>query len=745
MNNKLAFFNKLEEIYLGAEIKEMNDNSGFTNLLSIKKKYFEKVQKEILAEKVDDEVYNKLYTFFDVYLNETGTPYFNSTPVYKNVSARVYSNNDDTALFYKTRDLYYVKSDAIYKSLEINVRDYVLFFDAADWVQSADNSKNLLEIRFEKLEKNRLCFKVLNKTQKQFAQLKNVFKQNSNEFGKEFLEAISSLNITEDEIRKAIRDYKKQNEVDFFVHKDARKFLKEQFNQYLYNYLFDDENIDVWSEDRIKQIKNIKNIAFKTIDLIADFENELRAMWLKPKFAKNTNYIISFNEIVKRLGLEYAKSIVSKKQRDEWVELEAVSEAKPEKLDENAFYPIDTKYLKTEDKYRILSSIENLDDALCGEVIKADNFQVLNTLKNKYHGCMDLIYIDPPFNTGSDFVYKDKFQDSTWLTLMENRLSLGREWLSNQGSFYLHLDHNANYLGRILMNGIFGRENFRNDIIWQYFMGGKGNKEFGRKHDTILFYSKVEKANIFNKFKIKRYLDFVPSMKDESKDAESGKDEIGYYSTVACPDVWSIKSLFNMSKEYLNFDTQKTEELLQRIIKASSNVNSWVCDFFSGSGTTIVTAYKMKRRFLGVEMGAHFYDVILPRIKKAMYGFVCGISETLGSEVNKGGIVRYYELETYEDVLKNAEYVNDEQGLIDYMKSNKMIKNLDKGQTIKLNLADYYKNIDIFTSISNITGSKIVKLDEHSCIFDDGAVINDCNLDLAKYPFLKQYIYWSSK
>ena len=745
MNNKLAFFNKLEEIYLGAEIKEMNDNSGFTNLLSIKKKYFEKVQKEILAEKVDDEVYNKLYTFFDVYLNETGTPYFNSTPVYKNVSARVYSNNDDTALFYKTRDLYYVKSDAIYKSLEINVRDYVLFFDAADWVQSADNSKNLLEIRFEKLEKNRLCFKVLNKTQKQFAQLKNVFKQNSNEFGKEFLEAISSLNITEDEIRKAIRDYKKQNEVDFFVHKDARKFLKEQFNQYLYNYLFDDENIDVWSEDRIKQIKNIKNIAFKTIDLIADFENELRAMWLKPKFAKNTNYIISFNEIVKRLGLEYAKSIVSKKQRDEWVELEAVSEAKPEKLDENAFYPIDTKYLKTEDKYRILSSIENLDDALCGEVIKADNFQVLNTLKNKYHGCMDLIYIDPPFNTGSDFVYKDKFQDSTWLTLMENRLSLGREWLSNQGSFYLHLDHNANYLGRILMNGIFGRENFRNDIIWQYFMGGKGNKEFGRKHDTILFYSNVEKANIFNKFKIKRYLDFVPSMKDESKDAESGKDEIGYYSTVACPDVWSIKSLFNMSKEYLNFDTQKTEELLQRIIKASSNVNSWVCDFFSGSGTTIVTAYKMKRRFLGVEMGSHFYDVILPRIKKAMYGFVCGISETLGSEVNKGGIVRYYELETYEDVLKNAEYVNDEQGLIDYMKSNKMIKNLDKGQTIKLNLADYYKNIDIFTSISNITGSKIVKLDEHSCIFDDGAVINDCNLDLAKYPFLKQYIYWSSK
>ena len=635
-----------------------------------------------------------------------------------------------------------------------------MFFDAADWVQSADNSKNLLEIRFEKLEKNRLCFKVLNKTQKQFAQLKNVFKQNSNEFGKEFLEAISSLNITEDEIRKAIRDYKKQNEVDFFVHKDARKFLKEQFNQYLYNYLFDDENIDVWSEDRIKQIKNIKNIAFKTIDLIADFENELRAMWLKPKFAKNTNYIISFNEIVKRLGLEYAKSIVSKKQRDEWVELEAVSEAKPEKLDENAFYPIDTKYLKTEDKYRILSSIENLDDALCGEVIKADNFQVLNTLKNKYHGCMDLIYIDPPFNTGSDFVYKDKFQDSTWLTLMENRLSLGREWLSNQGSFYLHLDENADYLGRVLMNSILGRESFCNNIIWNY--GAVGSKPKGKFHDshhTILFYEINRELSIFNgDFKpLKRSADY--NLIDENgryyqetvRQREDGTTyvwrnympEEGVLVTSVWDDIFYVRA---NSKECIpHAITQKPEKLLQRIIKASSNVNSWVCDFFSGSGTTIVTAYKMKRRFLGVEMGSHFYDVILPRIKKAMYGFVCGISETLGSEVNKGGIVRYYELETYEDVLKNAEYVNDEQGLIDYMKSNKMIKNLDKGQTIKLNLADYYKNIDIFTSISNITGSKIVKLDEHSCIFDDGAVINDCNLDLAKYPFLKQYIYWSSK
>ena len=111
-----------------------------------------------------------------------------------------------------------------------------------------------------------------------------------------------------------------------------------------------------------------------------------------------------------------------------------------------------------------------------------------------------------------------------------------------------------------------------------------------------LFYSNTKKGNIFNKIKIKRYLDFKPSLKDDSADAQMGKDDIGYYSTVSCPDVWPIKGVFNMSQEYIDFNTQKPEILLHRIITVSSLPKSLILDYFSGSGTTIATSHKMGRK-----------------------------------------------------------------------------------------------------------------------------------------------------
>lgn len=157
---------------------------------------------------------------------------------------------------------------------------------------------------------------------------------------------------------------------------------------------------------------------------------------------------------------------------------------------ENEFLPLDTIYFKD-----LEEEIKNLfsEDEINGTLIKSENYQALNSLKNRYKGTIDCIYIDPPFNTGSDFAYIDKFQDSTWLSLMHNRLELAYDFLSPQGSFYLHLDNNANYLGRMLLNDIFGKENFRNEIIWYYSnkMANSGNS-FAKNTETILNYSKNE-------------------------------------------------------------------------------------------------------------------------------------------------------------------------------------------------------------------------------------------------------------
>ena len=165
MDYKKAFYSKLEDCYLGTKIKQAQSKlntaqSGWTNLLMIKERYFTHIkahlEARIKALVGDDsietnDIYNKLYTFFDNYLNETGTPFFTDTPIYKNIYAKIYSNSKDTSLFYKTQNLYYVKSDTLYQSLilQSNTGKFSLYFDANEFKQNADNNKNKVIFKFD--------------------------------------------------------------------------------------------------------------------------------------------------------------------------------------------------------------------------------------------------------------------------------------------------------------------------------------------------------------------------------------------------------------------------------------------------------------------------------------------------------------------------------------------------------------------------------------------------------------------
>ncbi|WP_322902694.1 site-specific DNA-methyltransferase [Mycoplasmopsis felis] len=277
-------------------------------------------------------------------------------------------------------------------------------------------------------------------------------------------------------------------------------------------------------------------------------------------------------------------------------------------------------------------------------IIKGNNLIVLSSLLKRYEGKVKCIYIDPPYNTGNDsFNYNDSFNHSTWLVFMKNRLELAKRLLSEDGSIYINIDYNEVHYLKVLMDDVFGRDNFLNDIVWQYYMGGKKKNTFARKHDNILMYSKIKDNNYFKKIKIKRYLDFTPSLNDSSKDSEVGKDEVGYYSIVTCPNVWTdIKSVFNMSKEYVKFDGQKPEKLIQRIFEASTQENDLVLDFHLGSGTTAAVAHKMNRRYIGIEQMDYIQDIAVQRLKKVIDGEQGGISKSINW--NGGGSFVYFEL-----------------------------------------------------------------------------------------------------
>ncbi|HHQ3648636.1 TPA: site-specific DNA-methyltransferase [Campylobacter jejuni] len=782
MDYKKAFYLKLEDCYLGAKIKNSQNQAknGFTNLLVIKEKYFQKIKDYLDTQNLYTDTYNKLYNFFSTYLNETGTPFFYDTPMYKNIYARVYSNSKDTSLFYKTQNLYYVKSDTIYNPLSLQSEDkkYTLNFLTDEYEQNADNNKSKINFYLQNIQDSNINIKVINSKNNDDV---NVFKQNSSEFSDVFLKTLKNaqINIKEEELKKLFKTYKKQNEVDFFIHKNAKEFLKEQFDLWLFFYVND--SITDWTKEKIDEINDLKQIAFAIIDLIADFENELKAIWLKPKFAKNAHYVFSLDTIKSHsnnadeiLNSIY-KDINFNEQIAEWKELNFINDEFDIKAindEKYKFLPFDTKYLSEENYYKLLQSFENLDEILNGELVKADNFQALNSLMPKYQGKIDLIYIDPPFNTGSDFDYKDKFQDSTWLSLMHNRLELAKEFLSDKGSFYLHLDHNANYHGRELLNEVFGEENFVNEIVWSYDKWTSSGLSFQKNHDSIMFFKKDN--IIFNKLK-----EITDNLKEKYKKGyslgggfgkdglvvydknnekvkkmiDSGKYKVVYADVDGKPmkDVWAIPFINPVSIERIEVEnnlTQKPEALLQRIIKASSNENSIVFDYHLGSGTTIATAHKLKRKWLGVEMGEHFYKVIIPRMKKVLNGFVCGISKE--AEFKGGGAFRYYELESYEESLENCEYKLDENSLIDYRKSRKLIKALKKGENICLDINAYDKEFDIFLTMSNLLGLQIKNIfkDENgikSCKFENDEIINLENIDLIKYPKLKNLIWWENK
>jgi len=254
-------------------------------------------------------------------------------------------------------------------------------------------------------------------------------------------------------------------------------------------------------------------------------------------------------------------------------------------------------------------------------LIWGDKKYVLPSLLPEFAGKVDLIYIDPPFASGSDFSFQAKVGDDeftkeasaieqkayrdTWGNGFDSYVNwfyitatLLHELLSETGSLYVHIDWHVNGFVRLVLDEVFGRKNLVNEIIWLYKTGGMSKRWFGRKHDTLLFYSKLDNY-AFNQLKEKSYL----SHKYGFSNIEIHKDEHGYFTMAGMRDVWDIPALRGNQPESVDYPTQKPEALLERIIRASSNEGDLVLDCFCGSGTTPAVAEKLNRRWIACDLG----------------------------------------------------------------------------------------------------------------------------------------------
>lgn len=240
-----------------------------------------------------------------------------------------------------------------------------------------------------------------------------------------------------------------------------------------------------------------------------------------------------------------------------------------------------------------------------------DNIELLKQLPDNY---IDLIYCDILYGTGRNFGdYRDlKPIRSEIESHYLPRLIEMKRVLKQNGSIYLQMDTRINHWMRILMDDVFGYDNFRNEIVWCYTVIQKEGKYFPKKHDIILMYSKSEKYN-FNT----QYIPYKKSNKNNGVKSENWEEKYKEFDNrgKAVEDYWiDLPMLNSMSKERNGYNTQKPKALLERIIKASSNENDIVADFYMGSGTSMVVAKELNRQFIGCDISQKAVDITNQRL-----------------------------------------------------------------------------------------------------------------------------------
>jgi len=251
------------------------------------------------------------------------------------------------------------------------------------------------------------------------------------------------------------------------------------------------------------------------------------------------------------------------------------------------------------------------------QIVYAENLSYMRTLPD---GAFRLIYIDPPFNTGKaqqrvrmrvvaseqgerigfgdrryhvqlydSPAYQDAYED--YLGFLEPRLREAYRLLTPDGSLFVHLDYREAHYVKVLLDTIFGRECFMNEIIWAYDYGGRSKRRWPAKHDTIFWYAKDPENYVFHYEAIDRIPYMAPSLVGAEK-AQRGKTPT---------DVWWLTIVPTNSKEKTGYPTQKPLKLLERIVRVHSDVGDWVLDFFAGSGTTGEAAARLGRRFVLID------------------------------------------------------------------------------------------------------------------------------------------------
>lgn len=738
----------------------------------------EKAERQEVGADTEKKIYNDLFTFFSRYY-DNGDFLSKRRISTRDSKYAVPYNGEEVLLHWANKDQYYIKTGEQFTSFkfELDGGKKSVWFKVAQAETEKDNvkeeesrsfvlrSEDPIEVEDDELT---LWFEYRPLTDEEEEKWLNLYKKVEkprktvdrsvlcvaynefvlNEVDKEWRDLLSVIPKNKDRsiLYQKLNHYTGKNTTDYFIHKDLKSFLERELEYYLKNEVI---RVDDFIEDQSQQAMEValtrarvvRQIGKKIIAFLSQIENFQKKLFEKKKFVVDTHYCFTLDKVPEDL---YDTILENKDQLQSWEELYAMKKWDGELqwdgkwtkefLQDHPFMMVDTQFFDDDFKYDVLSKSTDIDENLNGILVNSENYQALNQLKTKFKGKINLTYIDPPYNTGEDdFIYKDNYQHSSWLSLMADRIKLAKELISKNGVHYTSIGDDEEGNIRLLLDSIFknqsvpylwksrakptnaGEAKLRPQIVGefvfqnqtaidlQYHALSSGiertyqhRDEYGEYRITSILTSNLGRYRRETmRFEIDGY---VPP---DDKRWKAGYDEIynlfqnnrlGFndegepYKKVYSEDeeekhipLWTflpneLTGTAESGKSDLSaivgknhgLDSIKPKELIIIFLNVLTENDDYIMDYFAGSGTTGHATISINkedggnRRYILIELGKHFENILKPRIQKVVFS----INWKDGIPQDKDGqshAFKYHLLESYEDALNNIDFKNPEE------------------------------------------------------------------------------------
>ena len=592
----------------------------------MKQKYVQ--LKKQLAEGADlsaleTDVYSALYSFFNRYYEDGD---FISKRRYKEGVYAIPYEGEEVKLYWANQDQYYIKTSENFKDYTFVFDGITVHFRLVDATTEQNNNKESKDSKrtfmlFTEDEENYPGIKTFEyDVEAREIVIRFVYdipEDKKRKYAEENYDAIQKwiLSLRDAELiallapiptgkgketttllEKHLKGYVAKNTFDYFIHKDLRGFLTRELDFFIKSEVMHLEDLDSGSEARVEtylaKVKAIKRVGKIIIDFLAQIEDFQKKLWLKKKFVVETNWCITLDKIDESF---WAEIIANKVQIDEWIDMYAIDEAEgwsnPPTVDflrQNQNLIVDTKHFSNTFKYALLESIPNLDEQTDGLMINGDNYHALNFLQSRYSASIDVAYIDPPYNTdASEILYKNNYKHSSFLTMMDNRLTMAYDLLSDQSMISVAIDDAE--LDRLipLMDSFFPK-NVGVTVVRSNPQSRKAKGKFSPQHEYGLYYAKRDettpKSLGFSESKLKRYplvddighFSWMNFIRAGNNDLRTDRPKLYYPIAVAADDTLRVLDMtWNEERqEYSLLETPKNDEILVYPVKYQNGVKT---------------------------------------------------------------------------------------------------------------------------------------------------------------------------